>query len=114
MPNFPTPLEEVIHHNVIKNNKTGGPALAIGPMQLLWRALGENTGYTFSIYEMTVVPGMGIPLHKHPFAEFFYVLEGMLSIAYWNNQGAAEWDMCEAGESAAGAAQCASLVLQQE
>src|ERR1700681_1558278 len=70
MSNFPTPLEEVIHHNVIKNNKTGGPVLAIGPMQLLWRALGENTGYTFSIYEMTVVPGMGIPLHRHPFAEF--------------------------------------------
>ncbi len=46
MANFPTPLEEVIHHNVIKNNKTGGPALDIGPMQLLWRALGENTGYT--------------------------------------------------------------------
>ena len=30
MSNFPTPLEEVIHHNVIKNNKTGGPALDIG------------------------------------------------------------------------------------
>jgi hypothetical protein len=24
------PLEEVIHHNVIKNNKTGGPALDVG------------------------------------------------------------------------------------
>jgi quercetin dioxygenase-like cupin family protein len=71
MSNFPTPLEEVLHHNVIKNNKTGGPTLDIGPMQLLWRALGENTGYTFSIFEMTVVPGMGIPLHRHPFAEFF-------------------------------------------
>jgi len=68
-------------------------------MQLLWRALGENTGYTFSIYEMTVVPGMGIPLHKHPFAEFFYVLEGTLSIAHWNSQGAAEWDVYEGGES---------------
>ena len=86
MSNFPTPLEEVIHHNVIKNKKTGGPTLDIGPMQLLWRALGANTGYTFSIYEMTVVPGMGIPLHKHPFAEFFYVLEGYdLSIGYWND-----------------------------
>ena len=60
MSNFPTPLEEVIRHNVIKNNKTDGPALDIGPMQLLWRALGENTGYTFSIFETTVVPGMGI------------------------------------------------------
>ena len=46
MSNFPTPLEEVIHHNVIKNNKTGGPALDVGQMKLLWRALGENTGYT--------------------------------------------------------------------
>ena len=99
MSNFPTPLEEVIHHNVIKNNKTGGPALDIGPMQLLWRALGENTGYTFSIYETTVVPGMGIPLHKHPFAEFFYVLEGTLAFGSWNSQGAAEWNVYESGES---------------
>ena len=29
MSNFPTPLQEVIHHNVIKNNKTGGPALDV-------------------------------------------------------------------------------------
>jgi hypothetical protein len=85
MSNFPTPLEEVIHHNVIKNNKTGGPVLDVGQMQLLWRALGENTGYTFSIFEMTVVPGMGIPLHRHPFAEFFYVLEGTLAIGYCVN-----------------------------
>jgi quercetin dioxygenase-like cupin family protein len=87
MSNFPTPLEEVIHHNVIKNNKTGGPALDVGQMKLLWRALGENTGYTFSIFESTLAPGMGIPPHRHPFPEFFYVLEGNLSIGYWNNQG---------------------------
>ncbi len=70
MSNFPTPLEEVIHHNVIKNNRTGGPALDVGQMKLLWRALGENTGYTFSIFESTLAPGMGIPLHRHPFPEF--------------------------------------------
>ena len=99
MSNFPTSLEEVIHHNVIKNNKTGGPVLDIGPMQLLWRALGENTGYTFSIFETTIVPGMGIPLHKHPFAEFFYVLEGTLAIGSWNSEGAAEWDVYGSGES---------------
>jgi quercetin dioxygenase-like cupin family protein len=99
MSNTPTSLEEVIHHNVTKNHKTGGPALDVGQMKLLWRALGENTGYTFSIFETTIVPGMGIPLHKHPFAEFFYVLEGTLAIGYWNNQGVTEWDTCEAGES---------------
>jgi mannose-6-phosphate isomerase-like protein (cupin superfamily) len=42
---------------------------------------------------------MGIPLHRHPFPEFFYVLEGNLSMEYWNNQGVTEWDACEAGES---------------
>ncbi len=99
MSNFPTPLEEVIHHNVIKNNKTGGPALDIGPMPLLWRALGENTGYTFSIFETTVVPGMGIPLHKHPFAEFFYVLEGKLSIEHWNSQGTASGTCMKPGKA---------------
>jgi quercetin dioxygenase-like cupin family protein len=99
MSNFPTQLEEVIQHNVIKNSKTGGPALDIGPMQLLWRALGENTGYTFSIFETTVVPGMGIPLHKHPFPEFFYVLEGTLAIGSWNSRGGTEWDVYESGES---------------
>ena len=99
MSKFPTPFEEVMHHNVIKNNKTGGPVLDVGQMKLLWRALGENTGYTFSIFETTVVPGMGIPLHRHPFAEFFYVLEGTLAIGYWNDQGVTEWDACEAGES---------------
>ena len=85
MPNFPTPLEEVIHHNVIKNNKTGGPALDVGQMKLLWRALGENTGFAFSIFETTLVPGMGIPLHRHPFADSF--TGSALAIGYWNNQG---------------------------
>ena len=43
MSHFPTPLEEVIHHNVIKNNKTGGPALDVGQMKLLWRALDRKS-----------------------------------------------------------------------
>ena len=66
MSHLPTPLQEVINHNVIKNNRSGGPSLQVGPMELLWRALGENTGYTFSIFEMTVVPGMGIPFINIP------------------------------------------------
>ena len=82
-------------------------------MKLLWRALGEHTGYTFSIFESKFAPGTGIPLHKHPFPEFFYVLEGNLSIGYWNNKGATEWTRARPGESD-GAAQCASHVLQQK
>jgi hypothetical protein len=43
--------------------------------------LGENTGYTFSIFKSTLAPGMGIPLHSHAFAQFFYVLGGNLPMS---------------------------------
>ena len=76
-------MEEVIHHNVgIKNNKTGGPTLAQCRANevTLEDALGEHTlGYTFSIFEH-IRAGHGYPLHKHPFPEFSYVLEGNLSV----------------------------------
>lgn len=29
---------------------------------------------------MALVPGTGIPMHIHPFAEFFYVLEGAVEV----------------------------------
>ena len=49
---------------------------------------------------LTLVLGVsGDQGNLHPFPEFFYVLEGNLSIGYWNNQGVTEWDACEAGES---------------
>ena len=99
MSNLSTPLEEVIHHNVIKNSKTGGSALDVGQMKLLWRALGENTGYTFSIFETTVMPGMGIPLHKHPFAEFSMCWKARCQLDTGTNQGTTEWNVYEAGES---------------
>jgi hypothetical protein len=51
---------------LLRTTKTGGPALDIGQTKLLWRALGENTGYTFSIFESTVAPGMGIPQLGYP------------------------------------------------
>jgi quercetin dioxygenase-like cupin family protein len=29
----------------------------------------------FAVYEMTIKPEAKIPIHIHPYAEFFYVLE---------------------------------------
>jgi hypothetical protein len=75
MSNFPTPLEKVIHHNVIKNNKTGGPALDVGQMKLLWRALGENTGYTFSIFETTVTDFLPAQLTQADFQKLTKSME---------------------------------------
>ena len=92
-------LREIVSHNVIKNQASDGPALDIGPLKLLWKAQGANTGYSFSIFETTLPPGLGIPLHKHPFPEFFYVLDGNLSFGCWNESGVADWIDCSAGES---------------
>jgi quercetin dioxygenase-like cupin family protein len=93
------PIEELAGHNVIKLEPNEGSKLWIGEWFLSWRAEGENTGYAFSIFETTITPGNGLPLHKHPFAEFFYVLEGTLDFGRWSNSGVAEWVTCGAGAS---------------
>jgi len=94
-----SPLEEIVGHNVIKTDANEGPVLDIGTIQLIWRAQGKDTGYSFSIFEMTLMPGYGLPLHKHPFPEFFYVLDGKVDFGRWNAAGATEWMTCGAGDS---------------
>ena len=92
-------LEETAGHNVLKTEMNEGPVLQIGEWQLNWKAQGANTGYSFSIYETTLTAGNGLPLHKHPYPEFFYLLEGKLDFCRWNDAGAAEWMTCGAGTS---------------
>ena len=94
-----TPLEETIDHNVAKTELNKGPALRIGDWQLNWKAEGKNTGYSFSIYETILAAGRGLPLHKHPYPEFFYLLEGKLDFCRWNDDGVAEWQTCSVGDS---------------
>ena len=94
-----TPIEEITNHNVIKTEANAGPILQIGEWHLNWKAQGADTGYSFSIYETTLEPGNGLPLHKHPYAEFFYLLEGRLSFCRWNDAGNAEWIECGDGDS---------------
>ena len=86
-----TAKEELIGHNVSKNEPNDGPRLRIGDWFLTWKAQGKDTGYSFSIFETTLAPGVGIPLHKHPFAEFFYVLQGKVDFCRWNDEGVSEW-----------------------
>jgi quercetin dioxygenase-like cupin family protein len=47
-----------------------------------------------------LAPGRGIPLHKHPYAEFFCVLEGKVDFQRWNDAGETEWITCGAGATA--------------
>ena len=52
-----------------------------------WKVTGTDTGYAFAVYEMRMDPGSGIPMHVHPFAEFFYVLEGVVDAVSLDNEG---------------------------
>ena len=65
-----------------------------------WKVKGVDTGYSFAVYEMLMAPGRGIPLHMHPFAEFFYVLEGRVDVMGVDDQGTVEWTPLAEGESA--------------
>jgi len=76
-----------------------GKTVQIGDARLTWKATGEDTGYTTSVYEMVLLPGKGIPLHSHPYAEVFYVLQGHTDFGTINDAGEEEWLRCAAGET---------------
>ena len=63
-----------------------------------WKVKGKDTGYLFSVYEMSIRPGGTIPIHVHPFAEFFYVLEGSVDALGLDGDGRLTWAPIAAGE----------------
>jgi len=95
----PTLLDEIVGHNVIRLGRQEGQTIQIADLRLTWKAQGEDTGYQFAVYEMTLAPDVGIPLHKHPYAEFFYVLHGQVDFARLSDKGDVEWITCDAGDS---------------
>ena len=58
----------------------GGEVVRPFDLALTWKIKAAETGFAFSVYEMTMAPGAEIPIHVHPFAEFFYVLEGQVDV----------------------------------
>ena len=60
----------------------------------------QETSFQFSVYEMTIQPGKSIPLHIHPFAEFFYCLDGRLDVMQVDTEGLLSWVPLTAGECA--------------
>ena len=63
-----------------------------------WKVKGKDTGYLFSVYEMTIRPAGTIPIHVHPFAEFFYVLGGTIDALGLDGDGRLTWTAVAAGE----------------
>jgi quercetin dioxygenase-like cupin family protein len=98
------------------NPKTLANAVPFKPLQVLggnegrivrplglafrWKVTGADTGYAFAVYEMELEPGSAIPVHVHPFAEFFYVLEGRVEALGLDDDGQASSRPLSSGECA--------------
>jgi quercetin dioxygenase-like cupin family protein len=73
-----------------------GEEFDIAGARLTWKVKGEESGYAFSIAEQALGPGEGVPLHRHPYAEAFYVLQGQVDF-FRLLSGKEDWVRCEAG-----------------
>ena len=76
-----------------------GRTIQIGNARLTWKVTGEDTGYAASLYEMELAPGVGIPVHSHPYAEVFYVISGHTDFVRIDEQGQEEWVRCGPGDT---------------
>jgi hypothetical protein len=48
---------------------------------------------------MDLAPGIGIPVHSHPYAEVFYVVTGHTDFLRINEHGQEEWVRCGPGDT---------------
>jgi quercetin dioxygenase-like cupin family protein len=76
-----------------------GRTIQIGNARLTWKASGEDTGYGTSVYEMDLAPGVGIPVHSHPYAEVFYVISGHTDFLKIDEHGQNKWLRCGPGDT---------------
>ena len=67
-------------------------------LEFQWKLQGPETGFQFAVYEMVLPPGKKVPLHIHPFSEFFYVLEGRLDVMTLDAEGALKWVELRSGQ----------------
>ena len=67
-------------------------------LEFQWKLKGPETGFQFAVYEMMLPPEKKVPLHIHPFSEFFYVLEGRLDVMTLDAEGALAWVELRSGQ----------------
>ena len=71
--------------NFKKIEHGSGRRFDIAGAKFTWKVRNENTDNSFSIYEMTLQPGEGVPLHYHPYVEVFYILDGEIEFLRRDN-----------------------------
>jgi quercetin dioxygenase-like cupin family protein len=83
---------------VRKIGRDEGESFDVAGAHFLWKVKAEDSAYSFSVNEMRLAPGEGVPLHSHTSAECFYVLTGEADFFRLKN-GKEDWVRAEAGET---------------
>ena len=90
----------IANNNVVKKvGRKEGKTIQIGNARLTWKAMGADTAYGTSLYEMELEPGVGIPEHSHPYAEIFYVISGYVDFLRYDEDDIREWVRCGPGDT---------------
>jgi quercetin dioxygenase-like cupin family protein len=90
----------IANKNVVKKiAPKEGKTVQIGNARLTWKAMGVDTAYGTSLYEMDLQPGAGIPAHSHPYAEVFYVISGYVDFLRYDEDDIEEWVRCGPGDT---------------
>jgi len=75
-----------------------GKLIRLGPSEYLTdKATGPETGNEYTLYEVSSAEGSGVPLHQHPWAEAFWVLEGRYRIAFVDDDDVEQELICPPG-----------------
>ena len=90
----------IANKNVVKKvGQKEGKTIQIGNARLTWKAMGVDTAYGTSLYELDLAPGIGIPVHSHTYAEVFYVISGYVDFLRYNEDDVEEWVRCGPGDT---------------
>lgn len=90
----------IANKNVVKKvGQKEGKTIQIGNARLTWKAMGVDTAYGTSLYELDLAPGIGIPVHSHPYAEVFYVISGYVDFLRYDEDDVEEWVRCGPGDT---------------
>jgi quercetin dioxygenase-like cupin family protein len=82
---------------VRKVRRGEGEKFDIAGAHLIWKVKAQDSAYSFSVNEMTLASGEGVPVHSHTSAESFYVLSGAAEF-FRVTGGKEDWIRCETGE----------------
>lgn len=84
--------------NVERIRRGETPSIDVLGIQMEWKITERNSGRQYCLFEMTVPPGAGVPLHHHAEQETFWVVDGEAEFGRVVPEGP-EWFAIAAGDT---------------